>query len=99
MKRTPMEMIMAKRKPETFTAWRVDQPKPKNEESSFDWYEFIEYLLVGFQVAWMSVVGIGCIVFLALVLAHVMGWWALLVPAGLGLFVLGCYRLGKAIVG
>jgi hypothetical protein len=86
-----------KSKPDTFTAYKVDQPKPEKEPSRIDWDEAPLAALVGFLIICMVAMGLFIVGFSALFIAYKFGWWGLLAPIVLGAFVYACYWVGQKV--
>lgn len=89
--------IARKSKPETFTAYKVDQPKPKREPSPIDWDQAPLLFLLGLTVLLTAVIVIGAVGMAALVAIVHLKWWSLTIPVALASIIWVCYRIGKFI--
>ncbi len=86
-----------KSKPDTFTAYKVDQPKPEKERGRIDWDEAPLVALMGFLLLFMGAMIVFIVGFSALVIGHQFGWWGLLSPVLLAGFVYACYWVGRKV--
>lgn len=86
-----------KSKPDTFTAYKVNQPKPAKQPSRINWDEFPLIALMGFVLISLAAAVTGGVGVAALVIAYKFGWWGLFAPVVLAAFVYACYWLGSKV--
>ena len=86
------ELQTKKRRPSTYTAYRVEEPKPERE---YDWDCFGVHFLAGCVV--LAMVALAATILTIIVL--VTGWYAPLAIGGLSLAVWLVWRLGRLAIG
>lgn len=86
------ELQTKRRRPSTYTAYRVEEPKPKRE---YDW----DYFPLHFHAGVMVLMGLFIPLALLVLLVAVAGWYAPLIVAGVWAGGWLVWRIGRLVIG